>query len=191
MSADAAMIGLHAERVDDDPRAVRWVMLPAGTLPVGRVRSAPGRLGEMFADATLTAGLVEHTAVWLWLRDDLSWADLGTAVQSALREALADPAGWIVDPAPGEVLERVAGDLLAGSVGDFIRSHGGTAAAERVAGSDAVSVRLGGACSNCVAADHTLRLRLLDGLRQRCPDLVEEPSAESGLTLRLSGPRGG
>jgi len=182
------MIGLHAERVADDPRAVRWVV-PAGSLPTGRVRSAPSALGAMFADATLSAGLVEHTAVWLWLGDGRSWADMGPAVQSALREALGEPSGWVIEPAPGEVLERVAGDLLNGSVGDFIRSHGGTAAAERVAGGDAVTVRLGGACSNCVAADHTLRLRLMDGLRRRCPDLVEveaaEPGAGGGLTLRL------
>lgn len=183
------MIGLHAERVADDPRAVRWVV-PAGILPAGRVRSAPGALGEMFDEATLTSGLVEHTAVWLWLRDDRNWADVGPHVQSALREALADPAGWVIDPAPGEVLERVTADLLAGSVGDFIRSHGGTAVAERVSGGETVRVRLGGACSNCVAADHTLRLRLVEGLRRRCPDLeleVAEPGAESGLTLRLGG----
>jgi Fe/S biogenesis protein NfuA len=33
---------------------------------------------------------------------------------------------WVVESAPGEVLEHVTADLLAGSVGDFVRSHGGS-----------------------------------------------------------------
>lgn len=180
------MIALHAERVAADARAVRWVM-PAGSLPVGRLRRAPGRLGSMLDDGTLTTGLVEHTAVWLWAGRPDSWSAVGSAVQSALCEALADPRGWVVDPAPGEVLHLVAGDLLDGSVGDFIRSHGGTAVAERVDDGDTVTVRLGGACQNCVAADQTLALRLTEGLRRRCPDLVEVDRRDGRLTLRLGG----
>ncbi|MCB1264086.1 MAG: NifU family protein [Mycobacterium sp.] len=177
------MIGLHAERVSGEPQAVRWVMLPPGALPAGRVRTAPGRLGEMFADETLSAGLVEHTAVWLWLRDELSWSTVGPQVAKALRAALEHPGDWVIDPDPGEVLFRVTNDLLDGSVGDFIRSHGGSVAAER-AGDD-VAVTLGGACARCAAADHTLRGRLLEGLRGRCPDLVASGPDTEGLTLRL------
>lgn len=176
------MIAIHPERVADDPQAVRWVV-PAGSLPAGRVRAAPGRLGEMFAEGTLAAGLVEHTAVWLWLRDGESWAARGIDVRTALSEALADPEAWTIDPAPGEVLHRVTTDLLDGTVGDFIRSHGGSVAAERH--DDTVAVRLGGACQHCAAADFTLRQRLLDGLRRRCPDLVEVGSSTDGLTLAL------
>ena len=79
-------IPLHAERVTGEPQAVRWVV-PAGRLPAGRISLAPGRLGEMFADGTLSAGLTEHTAVWLWLRDGLSWAARGTEVRAALQGA--------------------------------------------------------------------------------------------------------
>jgi Fe/S biogenesis protein NfuA len=182
------VIGIHPERVAGDPQAVRWVV-PAGLLPVGRVRSAPGRLGEMLCDGTLSDVLTEHTAVWMWLREGVTWAALGTRVQAALREALSDPDGcgpgdWVVDPAPGEVLQHVVVDALDGSVGDFIRSHGGSVTAER-AGDDVV-VTLGGACEHCPAAGYTLRLRLLGELRKRCPDLVEIDSDGRVLTLRLS-----
>ncbi len=177
------MIGIHAERVVGDDRVVRWVV-PAGRLAAGRVRYAPGRLGEMLGDGTLSGALTEHSAVWLWLRDGLSWSRSGAAVQTALREALEDPDGWAVDPAPGEVLERVTTDLLDGAVGDFVRSHGGSVTARRLDG-DAVAVQLGGACEHCAAAEFTLRARLLGELRRRCPDLVEVDRGRGSLTLTL------
>ena len=178
------MIAIHAERVAGDERAVRWVV-PAGTLAVGRVRSAPGRLGELLSDGTLSEAMVEHTAVWMWLRADDSWTTHGAAVQSALRDALGQPADWIIDPAPGEVLARVTTDLLDGSVGDFIRSHGGSVSV-RSAGLDAVAVQLGGACEHCPAAGYTLRQRLVGELRRRCPNLVEVNNGDKQLTLSLS-----
>jgi len=181
------MIALHAERVAADPQAVRWVV-PAASLPAGRIHSAPGRLGELLADGSLSAGLVESTAVWLWLREDLSWAAHGTAVQAALRDALDAPNNWTVEPAPGEVLARVTTDLLDGSVGDFIRSHGGSVSVQQV-GPDRVSVQLGGACEHCPAAGQTLRSKLMDELRRRCPDLAEVDRDGTALTLALgSGP---
>lgn len=178
------MIGIHPERVADDDQVVRWVVVPAGLLRTGRVRQAPGRLGEMLCDGTFSDALTEHSAVWLWLRDGLSWSASGATVQSALREALADPDGWVVERAPGEVLEHVTNDLLAGSVGDFVRSHGGSVTARPVDG-DAVAVQLGGACEHCAAAEFTLRARLLGELRKRCPDLVEVERGRGGLTLTL------
>ena len=177
------MIAIHAERVAGDERAVRWVV-PAGTLAVGRVRIAPGRLGELLSDGTLNEAMVEHTAVWIWLRADDSWTTHGAAVQSALRDALGQPADWIIDPAPGEVLARVTTDLLDGSVGDFIRSHGGSVSV-RSTGLDGVAVRLGGACEHCPAAGHTLRLKLMGELRRRCPDLTEVDRDGTQLTLSL------
>lgn len=178
-------VGIHAERVAGDPSAVRWVV-PAGSVPVGRVRRAPGGLGGMFDDGTLTAGLVEHTAVWLWLRPDLSWASCGESVRSALSAALTEPHGWVVDRAAGEVLELVTNDLLDGSVGDFVRSHGGTVRTERNA-DGTVSVQLGGACEHCAAAESTLRTRLMGELRRRCPDLAEVGRDSKRLTLSLNG----
>jgi Fe/S biogenesis protein NfuA len=179
------VIAIHAERVIGDPSAVRWVV-PPGLLTPGRIRRAPGAVGRLFADGTLTAGMAEHTAVWLWLRDDLSWRRLGRAVDRALRDGLLAPEGWDITPAPGDVLERVTADLLDGSVGDFVRSHGGSATARRLDGG-VIEVQLGGACEHCSAAGHTLRLRLLGELRRRCPDLVElEPDHEDGrLTVCL------
>lgn len=179
----AVTIGMHAERVAGDERAARWVV-PAGSLPTGRVRRAPGRLGEMLRDTTLTEALVENSAVWLWLRGDLTWARLGAVVQSALREALTEPAGWSVEPAPGEVLAHVTADLLAGSAGDFIRSHGGWATSEPV-GDGSVAVRLGGVCEHCPAAASTLRLRLLGELRRRCPGVREVAGGHGELTVAL------
>lgn len=177
------MIGIHAERVAGDDRAVRWVV-PAGLLPVGRVQRAPGRLGELLSEGTFSDVLTEHSAVWLWLREGLSWATLGPSVQAALREALTDPDGWVVAAAPGEVLEHVTADLLAGSVGDFVRSHGGSVNTHRAG--DMVTVRLGGACEHCPAAGLTLRGRLIGELRSRCPDLVEVDQGGRRLTITLA-----
>lgn len=176
-------IPLHAERVTGEPQAVRWVV-PAGRLPAGRLQTAPGRLGGLFADGTLSAGLTEHNAVWLWLRDGLSWATRGTEIRAALQDALVDPAGWTIAPDPGEVLERVTADLLGGPVGDFVRSHGGTVSTQR--SGDTVTVSLGGACQHCPAAGLTLRQRLLGELRGRCPDLVEVDRDGGQLTVGLA-----
>jgi Fe/S biogenesis protein NfuA len=176
------VIGIHAERVAGDDHVVRWVV-PAGLLTAGRVRRAPGRLGEMLCEGTFADVLTENSAVWLWLRDGLSWSSYGATVQSALREALADPDDWLVEPAPGEVLDCVTTDLLAGSVGDFIRSHGGSVSTHR--SGDTVTVRLGGACEHCPAAGMTLRGRLIGELRGRCPDLVEVDRDGRELTLTL------
>ena len=178
------VIALHAERVPGEPYAVRWVAATDG-VPTGRVVSAPGDLGRRFADGTLSAGLVEHTAGGLWLRAGLSWRDEGPAVSAALRAALAEPEAWVVEPARGEILEHVTLDLLDGSVGDFVRSHGGSVAAER--DGDVVTIQLGGACEHCPAAEHTLHQRLIGELRRRCPDLVELNSRGGRLNLSLSG----
>ena len=83
-----------------------------------------------------------------------------------------------------EVLQHVIVDVLDGSVGDFIRSHGGSVTAERFG--DAVVLTLGGACEHCPAAGYTLQLRLLGELRRRCPNLAEIDSDGRALTLRLS-----
>lgn len=177
------MIGIHAERVTGEQQAVRWVV-PPGLLPAGRIVDAPGDLGALFADGSVTSGLAEHGAVWLWLRDGLSWREQGRVIEAALRDALGEPAGWVVEPAPGEVLLRVTADLIDGSIGDFVRSHGGTVTAES-AGDDVV-VQLGGACAHCPAAEQTLRQRLVGELRQRCPGLVELDRRGGRLVLSLT-----
>lgn len=175
---------MHAERVIGEPRAVRWVV-PPGCVPTGLIRDAPAEFGRLFGEGTLTAGMVEHSAVWLWLRDGMSWSATGLPIQVALREALQQPTGWVVEPAPGEVLERVIADLLDGPIGDFVRSHGGSVTAQR--DGDSVVVQLGGACEHCRAAEFTLRSRLVTELRRRCPDLAELDDRPGSLTLALSG----
>lgn len=135
----------------------------------------------MLRAGTLSEALVEHTAVWLWLQQGLSWSTYGREVQSALREALGDPGDWEIIAAPGEVLERVTADLLSGSVGDFIRSHGGSVVARR--DGDDVEIHLGGACEHCPASEYTLRLRLLEALRRRCPGVAESDSGSGRLRL--------
>ncbi|MCB0932063.1 MAG: NifU family protein [Mycobacterium sp.] len=180
--ARADAVAIHPERIAGEPQAVRWVV-QTGSVPAGRARQAPGHLGAMLCDGRLSDILVGPAAVWMWLRPGLSWTGLGREVQAALRDALSEPSDWTVDPAPGEVLARVTTDLLDGSVGDFIRSHGGSVVAER--SGDEVAVRLGGACEHCPAAEHTLRLRLVGELRRRCPDLVEVDRGDGRLVLRL------
>ena len=177
------MIPIHAERVAGEPQAVRWVV-PAGRLSAGRIADAPGRLGELLNDGTLIAGLTENGAVWLWLRDGESWASRGVEVRAALQDALTDPSRWSIEAAPGEVLERVTADLLDGSVGEFVRSHGGTVSTQRCG--DTVTVRLGGACEHCPAAGLTLRQRLVGELRDRCPNLVEVDRDGGQLTVGLA-----
>ena len=80
--------------------------------------------------------------------------------------------------------EHVTADLLAGSVGEFVRSHGGSVGTHRAG--EIVTVRLGGACEHCPAAGLTLRGRLIGELRSRCPDLVEVEQDGKQLTLTLA-----
>lgn len=168
----AAAVPLHPEPVAGEPDVVRWV-LPAGTLPTGRLLRAPGRLGAMLDDETIGEGLVEHTALWLRLCADLSWSVRGGEVRSALQEALVGaPRGWVVVPAADEVVTRVAADVLAGPAGDYVRSHGGLVEVARVEGGVLV-LALGGACAGCPALGSTLRTRLETALRRRLPDLAE------------------
>ena len=179
------MIGIHAERVVGDDRwSAGWC--PPAPLPVGRVRVAPGRFGEMLRDGNDFRRIERtHRRLAVAARRVVV-GDVGTGGMAALREALVDPRAWVVEPAPGEVLEHVTADPLAGSVGDFVRSHGGSVTA-RPAGGDAVAVQLGGACEHCAAAEFTLRARLFGELRRRCPDLVEVDRGGGGLTVTLGG----
>ncbi|GAB2884275.1 NifU family protein [Nocardioides pacificus] len=179
------LVPVHPESVAGEPRALRWVM-PGGVLPTGRLVRAPGRLGSLLADATITAGLVEHAGLWLWLRADLSWGAWGAAVRSALHEALEAPTDWEVEPAPDEIMRRVAADVLAGPAGDYVRSHGGLVDVADV-GADVEAgveggvlvLELGGACAGCPAMAWTLRDRLETALRKRLPDLVAVHPAPS------------
>ncbi len=169
MSATVTSIAIHPERVASHPSIIRWVV-PAGTLPTGLPVRFPPSLAQYFTDRVLTAGLVEDSAVWLWIHPEQSWAAHGSAIREALIEALATPNQWVIEPCDDAVLRHVVQDVLDGPVGDVIRSHGGDAALSSVNG-NVVEVEFSGACSHCPAISFTLHNRLEKEIRARHPQL--------------------
>ncbi|MEC5149477.1 NifU family protein [Cryobacterium sp. GrIS_2_6] len=169
------MIPLHPEGVDDRPEAIRWVMPPGSLGFTGAVRSAPGDLGRLLDTGVLTGLTVGAGSVTTCLSATCSWASDGAAVRSALHAALENPAEWVpaVAGTPGTRdadLAVAARTVLAGRVGDFIRSHGG--AVELVSAHDeVVTVRLTGSCSGCPAVGFTLHARVERALRDLHPGL--------------------
>jgi len=95
-------------------------------------------------------------------------------VRAAVAAAVAEPAGWRVEDtgsADDEDLAAAVRRLVAGDVGDYVRSHGG--AVELVGVRDGVvTVRMRGACHGCPASAFTLHARVERRLREECPALV-------------------
>ncbi|MFF9650464.1 NifU family protein [Streptomyces sp. NPDC014622] len=189
-------VPMHPEATDD-PQAVRWVV-PAGTLPVvGEIAEAPDELGEMLRSEDVAAIEVETRAVMIRLADGRSWSRAGARVRDALAAALRQPREWRPAAAVGEddVLRAALRDVLDGSIGDYIRSHGGEVTV--VSAHDRrVEVRMAGTCTHCPAAGFTLHSRLEAALRDRFPGLVELRATEepakaatrtTWLTLRRRG----
>ncbi|MDQ0834309.1 Fe-S cluster biogenesis protein NfuA [Streptomyces achromogenes] len=88
----------------------------------------------------------------------------GARARSTLHAALDTPAGWITAAGTASCdddaqLYRVAREVLAGEVGDFARSHGGSIELLDVR-DGIVTVRLGGTCHGCPASWFTLHQRL-------------------------------
>lgn len=169
------MIPLHPEAVDARPEALRWVMPPGSLGFTGAVRSAPGELGRLLDTGVLTGLTVDPGAVTTCLSASCSWATQGSAVRSALHAALERPAEWVpaIPATPGTRdadLAAAAHAVLAGRVGDFIRSHGGVV--EIVSARDeVVTVRLTGSCSGCPAVGFTLHARIERAVRALHPAL--------------------
>ena len=159
------------------PDEVQWV-IPAEALPVrGIVTSAPGELGGLLADGTLTEIRAQHGCVITRARAAQDWQPIGSAVRSALTAALLDPAGWQTtetDADPSLADGRIAAAarrLLDGDLGSYARAHGGEITLVEV--QDGVAaIRLRGACRGCPAAETTLRERFEKTLRKECPELV-------------------
>ncbi|MFD2768026.1 NifU family protein [Micromonospora eburnea] len=181
----------HPQADPRRPERVRWI-LPGGVLPVtdGPV-PVPPPLAALLADGTLTDVTVAADAVVTDLTPGRRWVDDGPRVRTALHAALGDPAGWCGGPGPAlpdsdESVRRSVRRLLDGSVGDFVRSHGGSI--ELVGVRDGVvRVRLAGACDGCPAARYTLRNRVEAELRRHHAGLngvVEEPSRADRGTVR-------
>jgi len=171
------MIPLHPQEVPGRSDRLRWIV-PTGILPgTGRLAEVPAPLAALLADSTLAEVTLEPAAVVTCLGAGRTWSEEGARVRTALHAALDDPAGWI--PATGAdqghddvLLRSAAQEVLAGEVGDFARSHGGTIDLVDVH-DGVVTVRLGGACHGCPASWFTLHQRLERRLRRAHPGLVE------------------
>ncbi|QGF23386.1 NifU family protein [Raineyella fluvialis] len=181
MSASgAAVVALHPEATAD-PHTIRWVV-PAGTLPfVGAPKAVPAALQALRDGGTLTSIVVEPTAVLL--STDGDWRTLGAPVRKALAEALAEPSGWVAPAQPGSVLASAVEEVIAGEVGEYVRSHGGRARLMRVEGSVA-TIALDGSCSSCPARGVTLGLRFGKAVDALCPG-AEVVLEENGKPLLL------
>ena len=164
------VVAMHPEVVEDDPRTLRW-LLPAGTLGfVGEVARAPEDVWALLEDGTLDRLTVEPDAVRTRLSTDRGWRREGARVRTALQQALAEPAQWAAagDASPDAVLRMAVEQVIAGEVGDYVRSHGG--AVELLTVRDgAVEVSLSGACAHCPASELTLNQRFDRAVRARCP----------------------
>ncbi|MFD2684500.1 NifU family protein [Streptomyces phyllanthi] len=168
---------MHPQPVAGHPDRLRWI-IPAGTLTgTGPLAEVPAPLATLMADGTLAQIMLEPAAVVTLLGPGHTWTEEGARVRTALHAALDDPSGWI--PAVGTdqghddtLLHRAAREVLAGEVGDFARSHGGTIDLVDVH-DGVVTVRLGGTCDGCPASWFTLQQRLESRLRRHHPGLRE------------------
>ncbi len=167
-------VALHAES-GADAREVRWIA-PGTPLPEpGTVVRAPAALAALLADGTLDEVRVLPGCIATRAAAGTDWRRAGADVRRAVAAALAEPSGWEVlplGPATDDArLAEAARDLLAGQVGDYARSHGGSIELVDVSGG-VVAVRLRGTCHGCPASTLTLRHQLEARLREREPGLV-------------------
>ena len=190
----AAPVPVHAEAVPQRPDLVRWAV-PAGLLCfVGVPERVPPALARLMPSVIASVEVVP-AGVLLALADGPTWAEQGDGVRVALQEALADVEGWAPPAGVGE--EQAADDLLAasarqvlaGEVGGYARSHGGSL--DLVLAHDGrVEVALRGTCHGCPAAGHTHEQRVLTALRALVPDVREVVSAGPAAPDTPSAARG-
>lgn len=185
-----SLVPVHPEAVDTDERVLRW-RTPAGVLTfVGTVAAAPGELGALLEDSVLESMTAEPDAVHMRLAPDRDWRTEGTRVRRALQSALRTPEQWIPGAGAGteddDLLRGAVRQVLAGEVGDYVRSHGGEitllAAAE-----GRVELRMSGACSHCPATDHTLGNRVETAVRELYPGLRGVSAVSDPGPRRLLG----
>ena len=166
-------VALHPE-TGAIPEEVRWVV-PDVALPApGVAVELPRDLGSLLADGTLVEVRVLPGCVVTRASAPADWRRDGARVRRAVASALVEPDGWRTetgDHADDRDLAAAVRRLLAGDVGDYVRSHGG--AIEVVDVRDGVvGVRMRGACHGCPASEFTLRARFERRLREECPALV-------------------
>ncbi len=166
----AGPVPVHPEAVAGHAQRLRWVV-PAGTLDViGPVSAPPAGLADLVADGTVVSVTAAPNAVVVELGAGRSWRTEGARVRTALQDALAHPADWRgeVEHSRDEILRVAADEVVAGEVGDYIRSHGGLVAVLGVQ-DGVVQLSMSGACSHCPASDLTLTGRIETAVRARCP----------------------
>lgn len=181
MSTDQ-IVPLHPEAVEGDRRELRWVV-PAGTLTfVGAVSAVPADVQSLLDDGTLEQLTLEPTAIRTRLGADRSWRIEGDRVRTVLQRAASDAQHWVPagDASIDAVIRMAVQQVIAGEVGDYIRSHGG--GVELLAVQDgAVEVRLNGACTHCPASEFTLTDRFEKAVREQCPRV-------GAITARMGEP---
>ena len=112
-------------------------------------------------------------------------------IRTALQAALTEPTRWqpAVEQSRDDILRAAAEQVIDGEVGDYVRSHGGSALLVGVHDGE-VELRLAGACTHCPAAGITLTDRFEAAIRARAPWLQRvvsaPPAATPGGRRRLS-----
>ncbi|MDO5081258.1 NifU family protein [Buchananella hordeovulneris] len=160
-----------------------WVVT-AGPLPLAADLADDPALAALRTGGQLAAVQVEASQVTTVAAPAHSWATLAPLVRAALTEALTRAGqGPELAAARRRALLRETEALLAGELGDYLRSHGGQATL-RQAGEDWIEVELTGTCRNCPASAFTLRGRLERQLQARCPWLKNVRQATSRSRLR-------
>ncbi|HEX7661156.1 MAG TPA: NifU family protein [Pseudonocardiaceae bacterium] len=178
-----AVVPIHPEPIAGRPRLMDWV-LPAGTFDTaGPVLDAPGEFGTMLAEGPVSCAIVQPGGGQLLveLRPGVHWRDVGARVRTALHAALTEPRGWRIGDAADtastdQLLREAAIALLAGDLGDYVRSHGGDVELLDVT-AGVVSIVFHGSCHGCPAANITAHARFERELRARCPILVSVRSS--------------
>jgi Fe-S cluster biogenesis protein NfuA len=168
-----APVALHPE-AGAVPEEVRWIVAAAALPPAGTVVEAPGALGALLADGTLVEVRVLPGCVVTRAAAAADWRVCGARVREAVAAAVAEPERWLVEDtgsADDEALADAVRRLVAGDVGDYVRSHSGVLELVGVR-HGVVTVRLRGACHGCPASEFTLRGRVERRLREECPALV-------------------
>lgn len=162
------MIPVHAERVPGEPDALLW-HLPEVQMPTGLVRSAPGALGVLLTEGTITEATLARGLLWLAAPGPGTWARIGPDVRTALGQA-DDGEAWVIQPAATRVVGRVAGHVVGVELDAYLASHGGRLEVAAATGSE-VAVRTGGACTGCPA----LRVTLTRRVEQRINARLDHP----------------
>lgn len=178
------MIPIHATATTN-PQRLRWVVPPENLPPIGTVRRAPDRLGAWLDRGVIDELVVRRADVMITLSAADSWRELGDQIRGALGDALADPAGWQVDPPTDDTtLTEIATELLAGPIGALAESHSGSIELVSVAG-NRVAVRMSGTCDGCPAAASTLHEKFQRELRRRAGNQVTVSCESSSAPLPL------